>query len=425
MNDTSCGVVEASTREAPSHPAFIDISRAGDEMLRNALISVRKHLGMDVAYIAEFQDGAPVVREVDAPGFEIPIASGNAGGFGELYCRHIADARLPELMADTADFEFARSLPITASVPIGAHIGVPILDADGEALGMFCCLSMSPNPSLGERELQMMRVFADFAAIHVRRRVESQREFESRRSRIRSVIEDEAFSMVYQPIWDLGARRIMGFEALCRFAGQTDTPPDRLFREAAQLGCEVDLETSVIRGALQALRVLREDCYLAVNASARTVASGALAELKGVAPLHRLVLEITEHDAVEDYGALDDALAPLRSEGLRVAVDDAGAGYASLRHIVLLKPDIVKLDMSLTRDVDADPSRQALASAMSMFCSRVHILLVAEGIETWAELDTLRGLGVPTGQGFHLGRPTALHAAHRLARRTDAAVYQH
>jgi EAL domain-containing protein (putative c-di-GMP-specific phosphodiesterase class I) len=301
-------------------------------------------------------------------------------------------------------------------------MGVPILNADGEALGMFGCLSTTPNPALSERELQVMRMFADLASIQIRRRVEGERDLESRRSRIQSVIEDEAFSLVYQPIWDLGARRVMGFEALCRFTHEPDISPDKLFREAAELGCAAGLETAVIRCALKALRVLGEDCYLAVNASARTVVSGALDDLRGSAPLHRLVLELTEHDAVEDYAALDDALAPLRSEGLRIAVDDAGAGYASLRHIVLLKPDIVKLDMSLTRDVDADPSRQALASAMSMFCSRVHILLVAEGIETWAELDTLRGLGVPTGQGFHLGRPTALNAAHRLVRRADAAL---
>lgn len=417
--------MEASARGAVPHPAFIDVSRLGDEMLNNALVSVRKHLGMDVAYIVEFLEGAPVLRELDAPGLNPAVGPGPWDSFGELYCRHIADARLPQLMADTGDFELARSLSATATLPVGAHMGVPILDTKGEALGMFCCLSMQPNPSLGDAELQVMRVFADLAAVHVRRRVEGARSIDARRARIRSVIEEEAFSLAYQPIWDLGARRVMGFEALCRFTGQEDAPPDQLFREAAQLGCATELETTVIRRAIKALGVLGEDCYLAVNASAQTVISGALAELKGAAPLHRLVLEITEHDAVEDYAALDEALAPLRAEGLRVAVDDAGAGYASLRHIVLLKPDIVKLDMSLTRHVDADPSRRALASAMSTFCSRVQILLVAEGIETWAELDTLRGLGVPTGQGFHLGRPTTLHAAHRLARRADAALVRH
>ena len=384
-------------------------------MLRNALMSVRKHLGMDVAYISEIAGGSCVLRDVDAPGLEAPISA------DELYCGHILEGRLPELMADTAVFELAQSLPITARVPVGAHLGVPILGQDGEPLGMFGCLSLAANPALGERELQVMRVFADVAATHVRRRVEGERRLAARRARLRTLIADRAFYLAYQPIWDLGARRVMGFEALCRFSEDGTSPPEAFFREAEQLGCRKELEVAVIRRAVEALQVLEEDFYLAVNASPRTVVSGALSALRGAAPLHRLVLELTEHDAVEDYAALEAALAPLREQGLRIAVDDAGAGYASLRHIVRLKPDIVKLDMSLTRDVDADPSRQALASAMSIFCSQTHIVLVAEGIETWAELDTLRGLGVPTGQGFHLGRPTPLQAARRLARRADAA----
>jgi EAL domain-containing protein (putative c-di-GMP-specific phosphodiesterase class I) len=410
-----------SVTGTPADLAFIDVSRGGDEMLRNILMAVRKHLGMDVAYISELVDGAWVLRDVDATDAEIAMTAGESHPPGELYCQHILEGRLPELMADTAEFELAQSLAITTRGPIGAHLGIPIRGGDGEALGMLGCLSQAAKPALGERELEVMRVFADIAATHVRRRVEGERQFQARRHRVRSLIADEAYSLAYQPIWDLGSRRVMGFEALCRVTEEATELPESFFREAAELGCETELEVAVIRRAVKALRVLEEDLYLAVNASPRTVLSGALAKLKGAAPLHRMVLELTEHDAVEDYVALDKALGPLRAEGLRIAVDDAGAGYASLRHIVRLKPDIVKLDMSLTRHVDADPSRQALASAMSMFCSRIQIVLVAEGIESWAELDTLRGLGVPTGQGFHLGRPTALPTARRLARRADAA----
>ncbi|MBV8683788.1 MAG: EAL domain-containing protein [Caulobacteraceae bacterium] len=410
------GEVAESAPGAPADLAFIDVSRGGDEMLRNALTSVRKHLGMDVAYISEIAEGSCALRDVDAPGLEAPIAA------SEIYCRHILEGHLPELMADTTAFELAQSLPITTSVPIGAHLGVPILGENGERLGVFGCLSLAANPALSDRELQVMRVFADVAATHVRRRMEGERHLKARRARFQSLIAEGAFSLAYQPIWDLGARRVMGFEALCRFAEDATSSPEPIFREAAELGCETELEVAVIRRAVETLSVLEDEFYLAVNASPGTVVSGALAALKGAVPLHRLVLELTEHDAVQDYAALDDALAPLRAEGLRIAIDDAGAGYASLRHIVRLKPDIVKLDMSLTRHVDADPSRQALASAMSIFCSKTHIVLVAEGIETWAELDTLRGLGVPTGQGFHLGRPTPLQAARRLARRADAAL---
>jgi EAL domain-containing protein (putative c-di-GMP-specific phosphodiesterase class I) len=408
--------------EPPADLPFINIASDGDKALAQALTSIRTHLGMEVAYILEFVGHTAVLREVDAPGLEGLLKPGDIHSLDDLYCLHILEGRLPEVMADTADFELARSLPITAAIPIGAHMSIPIRDAAGKALGMFGCLSLTPNRSLDDRKLQVMRLSADVAAIHISRRIEVERELEAKRARIRAICSDGAFSLAYQPIWELHSRRLRGFEALCRFDAQPDGPPDALFREAADIGCEVDLEMAVIRRAVSELGGLGDELYLSVNASPRTVVSGALTELLGVAPLDRLVLEITEHAAVEDYDALGEALAPLRATGLRLAVDDAGAGYSSLQHIVRLKPDIVKLDMSLTRDVDADPARQALASAMCAFCRNVRIVLVAEGIETGAELEMLRDLGVPTGQGFHLGRPAGLKAAHQLARRGDAAL---
>jgi EAL domain-containing protein (putative c-di-GMP-specific phosphodiesterase class I) len=123
------------------------------------------------------------------------------------------------------------------------------------------------------------------------------------------------------------------------------------------------------------------------------------------------VLEITEHEAVEDYDDLVDALAPLRSLGAKVAIDDAGAGFASLRHTLRIAPDIVKLDMSLTRDIDGDRAKRALAAALVSFASEMGFALVAEGIETAAELTTVRELGVGYGQGFFLAEPGPLAAA--------------
>jgi EAL domain-containing protein (putative c-di-GMP-specific phosphodiesterase class I) len=116
------------------------------------------------------------------------------------------------------------------------------------------------------------------------------------------------------------------------------------------------------------------------------------------------VLEITEHDAIEDYAALRAALAVL-GPTVRLAVDDAGAGYASFRHILELAPDLVKLDLGLIRGIDGDLARQALLAGMVHFAVKREILLVAEGIETGEELDVLRSLAIPCGQGYLLGRP--------------------
>ncbi|MDH5224706.1 MAG: EAL domain-containing protein, partial [Actinomycetota bacterium] len=156
-----------------------------------------------------------------------------------------------------------------------------------------------------------------------------------------------------------------------------------------------------------ALATIPEGTYLAINCSHRAAVS---TELAAVLEPHagRLVLEITEHEAVEDYDDLVDALAPLRARGARVAIDDAGAGFASLRHTLRIAPDIVKLDMSLTRDIDRDRAKRALAAAMVSFAQEMGFSLIAEGIQTAEELSTLRTLGIGYGQGFFLAQPGPL-----------------
>ena len=126
------------------------------------------------------------------------------------------------------------------------------------------------------------------------------------------------------------------------------------------------------------------------------------------APLDRLVLELTEHEQVEDCAALNAALQPARARGLRLAVDDAGAGCASMRHWLLLQPDLLKLDVSLVRDVDADDTKRALCAAIITFAQNTGIRVVAEGVETEAELAVLRALGADYGQGYLLRRPAPL-----------------
>ena len=154
-----------------------------------------------------------------------------------------------------------------------------------------------------------------------------------------------------------------------------------------------------------------EPLFLAVNASAATILGGGLEPTCAARACPRLVVELTEHVPVEDYGALEAAVSTLRARGLRLAVDDTGAGYAGFRHLLGLRPEIVKLDLSLTQGIDGDPVRRALASALVRFTADTGAHLIAEGIETEAELGTLRDLGVEWGQGFLLGRPQPLDRA--------------
>ena len=279
---------------------------------------------------------------------------------------------------------------------------------------MFCCLSPHPNRSLNERDLQVMKVFADLAANQMIARTEAQRSRNETRARIDGIIEGREFSCVYQPIWDFRSARPVGFEALCRFAAEPYRPPDKWFCEAFEGDLGVRLELAVLESALEGQGAFPDDIFLAVNASPETILSDELPPLLRKASGGRIVLEMTEHARVDDYVALRRALACMRATGVRLAIDDAGAGFASLQHVLQLSPDIIKPDMSLTRGVDTDPARRALAAALIFFAREIDCQIIAEGIETEAELETLKLLGVTRGQGYFLGRPIDANAASAL-----------
>ena len=232
-------------------------------------------------------------------------------------------------------------------------------------------------------------------------------EHERRLRRIQKVLDGGYLAMVFQPIVDLATSRLVGVEALSRFPLPPERPPDQWFAEAAELGLGPDLELRAIRAAVGQIDQLPEDAYLSVNASPAVALHPSLPGLlRSSGP--RIVLELTEHAPVEEYDRLLEALDQLRGLGVRIAVDDAGSGYASLQHIVRLRPDIIKLDIELTRDIDADPARRALGASLVGFADEIGATITAEGIETPEELDTLRRLRVRCGQGYHLARPGPL-----------------
>lgn len=239
-----------------------------------------------------------------------------------------------------------------------------------------------------------------------REEIELQR-LTSRVAEVQRFVNGEGLAIHVQPIVDLGTRETVGFEALARFRSLPPRPPNEWFAEAAALELGTQLELASIERAVALLPALPETAYLSVNCSYRTVAVPELLALLE-ADAKRLVVEITEHEPVEDYDQLASSLQPLRDLGVRIAIDDAGAGYASLRHTLALGPDIVKVDISLTRSIDMDRGRRALASALISFADEMDMTIIAEGIETEAELATLIDLGVPYGQGYHLAEPAAL-----------------
>lgn len=248
-------------------------------------------------------------------------------------------------------------------------------------------------------------------AHHLQERGATEHTRETVVARVRGMIDSEGVRAVYQPIVELESRRTVGYEALARIVASPIQGPEAWFTDAAGVGLGLDLERAALEAALAGLPHLPPDCFLAVNLSPAAILDDRIRGMLDAAVASRLVVEITEHTSIDDYGLVSRALLGLRARGLRLAVDDAGAGYASLRHLLEMRPDLIKLDASLTRGIDAEPGRRALAQALIAFARATDLTLVAEGIETEAEEAELKRLGVVFGQGYRLGKPAPLPEA--------------
>jgi EAL domain-containing protein (putative c-di-GMP-specific phosphodiesterase class I)/DNA-binding NarL/FixJ family response regulator len=332
----------------------------------------------------------------------------------------ILDVRMPGGGGPRAAREIARRSPPTKIIALSAHeeidsvlemlragaLGYVVKGESTDAIVKAIHRSLEAHSTLPSGVLDDM---AHALAEELHRVSDGAMERRSEVSeRIARALDGDGMAMAYQPIFDLKGGIVVGMEALARFPAEPARSTDAWLAEAEAVGRLVELELAAIRLALADLDRLPALSYLSLNVSPATLLSMELAAELEDAPLERLVLELTEQARVEDYFAVRDAIADFRADGLRLAVDDAGAGFASLRHIVLLRPDLIKLDRTLTNDVHADDARQALVLALVAFGSRIGAHVVAEGIEREEQLEALRQTGVRFGQGFYLAEPTFL-----------------
>jgi diguanylate cyclase (GGDEF)-like protein len=215
---------------------------------------------------------------------------------------------------------------------------------------------------------------------------------------------DEPIKPVYQPLVELSTGRLIGFEALSRFNSEEQRAPDAWFNQAARCGRGLALEIAAIKAALANAHNRPAGTYLSLNFSPSALGSP---KLMAVLPrnMSDIVVEVTEHELASEDGALEEGLAKMRARGARIAVDDAGAGYAGLNQVMRVQPDVIKLDRSLIEGVHSDSAKSALVEFFVMFARRVGAAVCTEGIETLDELRTLINLGVTYGQGYLLGRP--------------------
>jgi PAS domain S-box-containing protein len=257
------------------------------------------------------------------------------------------------------------------------------------------------------RLLPAISEFASAASGVIGPAIEARTADELMRSTVRRWIDGRAFSVVFQPIVEMASGATLGYEALTRLTDATRA--DHAFAEARAVGLGLELELATIAEALRASAELPAGRWLDLNVSPALLLHGRFLADALAGRDRPIVLEVTEHERIDDYGAIRDAVRRLGPD-IRLAVDDAGAGAANFVHMVELRPDFVKLDVGLVRGINLDPTRQALVVGLRHFARTAGCLLVAEGIETAAEADTLRSFGIEFGQGYWLGRPAPARA---------------
>lgn len=389
-------------------------------MARTGTEGHRPHRAVRVA----IADDDPRVREVLArvvetdPQFRVVGTAADAEEAVEIAHRHQADIAVVDVqMPRGTGLRVVRELsvlsPATRVVALSASgdrkYVIQMLDA-----GAVGYLVKSPDLDLLRSLRAVSRgehVLSPEVATHVIEEL-SQHHFGAPRvgaGRIATALEARSFAVAFQPVFSLRDGTAVGVEALARFTPDHDPPPDVWFAEAWAVGLGPDLELAVLADAAEHSRRRPAGTFLSVNVSPDVATDHRFAAfVAGPGRPHDLVIELTEHWAVKDYDALNERLDLLRRMGVRIAVDDVGAGYASFRHVIQLRPDMIKLDVSLTAEIHDDPSRRALAAGLVAMASELGATVVAEGIETVQQLRCLTGLGVQYGQGFYLARPGAL-----------------
>ncbi len=370
------------------------------------------------AEFAKLPDLAGVALfEFEAEGTVVPLTPPAPPEFGSAVKAAISAGHLTKRPREATRWGSAESW--LAELPIGTHrrpraeerfsaaIFVP-LRSESATLGLLVAGGTGPDAAdVLARRRPALEAFAAIASALLAPEIEERRHADAMRMRVRRLIDERAFEPVFQPIVDLTIGTTVGYEALTRFHDRVR--PDRRFAAAAAVGLGLELEVATLTAAIAAARELPADRFVSLNVSPELVLEGNRLASLLLGTRAPVVLELTEHAPVDDYQALRGAIDRLGSS-VRVAVDDAGAGYSSFRHVVELRPDFVKIDIGLVRTIARDAVRRAFVAGMTHFALGAGCTLIAEGVESEAERAVLQGLAVGLGQGYLFGRPAPARA---------------
>ena len=382
---------------ASNRPQRSDTDLKVAELLRTA----KSSLGLSLTFLTRL-DGE--VQHLEVVESSIPfIHDGQTQPQATSLCQAILDGKLPSVIPNIAKIPEAKRLPAARFPRIRSYISVPVSLSDGTLYGTFCAAGFTADNDLTKRDKALMEVLASAAATIIEPGVQERRRDAAIRSRLQPIFDAGGPRIVLQPIVALADGARVGVEALSRFPAEWFQAPDEVFADAALIGDGLELEMLAVRRAADAF--VGVSGYLSINFSAQTLLDVRCQDLLNSLPLERVVLELSEHDPVLDYRVLLEALAPLRRNGLRLAIDDVGAGFASLRHILLTSPDVIKLDRSIVAGASVDPILRRLVQSLTEFGHDAGASVVAEGVETRDDAVALRDAGVDYGQGWHFARP--------------------
>jgi EAL domain-containing protein (putative c-di-GMP-specific phosphodiesterase class I) len=375
---------------------------AAEQQIAELLQTARASLRLSVAFLSRL-DGTTQHLEVVESSMPFLFREGYQQKQEVTLCQAILDKKIPQVIPDLTVFPEAMKLPAAKMPRLRSYVSVPVTLSDGSLYGTFCAAGLTTDRDLTKRDKALMDVLASAAAVIIEPEVRSQERRSEIEDRLAPLMDDGGPVVALQPIVDLATGHRVGAEALSRFPAEWGMAPDIVFAQAHSVGLGHRLELLALDRAAEHLD--RVGGYVAMNVSPATLLTPECGELLGRLPLSRVLLELSEHDQVEDYAELNATLAPFRADGLRLAIDDVGAGFSSLRHIVVTAPDVIKIDRSIVTGLDTDPVLSKLVQSLVEFGHGCRVRVVAEGVETAGEAAALRTLGVDYGQGWHHGRP--------------------
>jgi EAL domain-containing protein (putative c-di-GMP-specific phosphodiesterase class I) len=386
-----------SVKMSAARPQRSDTDLKVAELLRTA----KDALGLSLTFLSRL-DGE--VQHLEVVESSIPFFhDGQTQPQATSLCQAILEGKLPSVIPNVAKLPEAKRLPAAKFPRIRSYVSVPVSLSDGTLYGTFCAAGFTADNDLTKRDRALMEVLASVAATIIEPGVQERRREASIRDRLQPIIDVGGPNVVLQPIVALTDGIRVGAEALSRFPAEWGKPPDEVFAEATSIDIGIELELLAFDQAAAQLSEMTG--YLAINFSPRTLLNSRCLELLAELPADRIVLELSEHDPVQDYDLLSAALGELRRKGMRLAIDDVGAGFSSLRHILLTAPDIIKLDRSIVAGAAGDPVLRTLVNSLVDFGHGASTTVVAEGVETKEDAIVLRNAGVEYGQGWYFARP--------------------